>query len=153
MRLFKKQKIKKNGESMIVASGLKSISFKETYEKCNLPVITLYNDTYPLNFIIDSGASICVINKSVLKYLHYTEVKDKNVSVMTASEDVEGEAVKIQINDETNIEEVTFLVMNLDGQFKSISEQDGVIIHGILGNNFLEHKSALLNYSSFEISW
>lgn len=54
-------------------NGEPHMSFKESMDLVELPIITFYNNGKKLNFLLDTGANNSIINKSVIKDLDYKE--------------------------------------------------------------------------------
>ena len=52
------------------------MSFKESMNLTELPVVTFYNGTNKLNFLLDTGSNLCVINSNSLKPLTYTKLNE-----------------------------------------------------------------------------
>ena len=42
------------------------MSFKESMNLTELPIVTFYNGTNKLNFLLDTGSNLCVINSNSL---------------------------------------------------------------------------------------
>ena len=123
------------------------ISFRENYVKCGLPIITLYNDSFPLNFIIDTGCTTCIITKGVLKYLHYTESREYDKKIIAPGDNVEvDKIVDITLTDGSRCLQAEFAVMDMDSQFDQIKKSDEVEVHGIVGGPFMEGLQAVIDY-------
>ena len=127
-----------------------SISFEETFNKTGLPVISLYNDTTQLNFLLDTGSDCCVINSKELKYLHYTDTK-KKASTVDSSGVNQRNIIRMTLNDGDNIMHCRFVVMDLSAQFNEIYSKDKVRIHGILGSKFCKAAGLVIDFNKLRV--
>ena len=126
------------------------ISFKETFKKTGLPIITLYNDCCALNFLVDTGSDVNCINKDKLKYLHYTET-NKSGNMVNSSGVNKSDVIMMPINDKHDMATVEFYVLDLSIQFDTIAVYDGVKIDGILGSKFCKDAGLIINYNDYKI--
>ena len=58
-------------------SNNESISIKK-YMPGDLPIITLYNNDTPFNFLLDTGSNICHICPSIVKNIKYSSIDKGN---------------------------------------------------------------------------
>ena len=130
----------------------KTVSFKDNYIHCGLPVISLYNDNTQLNFIVDSGSTVNVINKDAVKYLHYTET-GMGAEVATGGNSATGDLINIPLHDTNIVVNANFLVLNLDKQFTEIKAKEQVTVHGIIGCKFLETIEGVLNFKTYTLTY
>lgn len=128
-----------------------SISFEETFNKSGLPIITLNNRDYPLNFLIDTGSDVCCINKDSLKYIHYTQT-NKKAHFVTTTGPVESQSVVISLNDKEDDVNIEFNVLDFSAQFKEIEEKNGVHIDGILGSRFCGDAGLIIDFSKLIVT-
>lgn len=126
------------------------VSFKETFKKTGLPIITLYNDDCVLNFLVDTGSDVNCINKDKLKYLHYTET-NKSGSMVNSSGVNKSNVIMMSINDKHSMAAVEFYVLDLSNQFNAIAQHDGVQIDGILGSKLCKDAGLIINYNDCKI--
>lgn len=121
-------------------------SFEDTMGIHKVPVISFEHKGKIVNFIIDSGASHSVINKSSLNEFDFRLIENVEGKVYG----VEGNAI------ETNLAYITleknghkfqdiFQVMEVPGLSK-IKKDHNVEIHGFLGSQFLKKYQFLINY-------
>ena len=123
------------------------ISFKESTDLTSLPIATFTCGKKKLNFILDSGATACVIDENVV-----TTLSNEYCTKTNLKEEVwgmEGNAVNSDIMQlDITYSNLTFnelfLVSDLSQAFNKIKEESGVKLHGIIGNNFfIKHKYIL----------
>lgn len=127
--------------------SIDSVSFKDSFEKSNLPIITLYNDCYALNFLIDTGSTFSCIDTHTLKYLHYTNTNASR-EVVTVNGVNESPVILMTINDSTDCVEELFTVVDM-GNSNSIN--DGITIHGILGSTFCKRANFVIDYNELKV--
>lgn len=133
-----------------IAKDSKSISFEETFNKTGLPVISLYNDSNQLNFLLDTGSDCCVINSKELKYLHYTDIR-KKVNTVDSSGINQRNIIRMALDDGNNIVHCRFVVMDLSAQFNEIYNKDKVRIHGILGSKFCKAAGLIIDFNKLRV--
>lgn len=132
--------------SIIKNMNGKAISFRESMDLANLPVVTFRNHDRKLNFLLDTGSNVSYINKSMLDSVDH-ELIDKNAE----SFGIEGIKVnnpfcKMKVgykNLEFNEE---FCIADLDCAFSTVKQESGVQIHGILGSKFFEKYKYILDF-------
>lgn len=126
------------------------VSFEETFKKTGLPIITLYNDCYPLNFLVDTGSDVNCINKDTLKYLHYTET-NKSGNMVNSSGIEQSNVIMLPINDKHDMASIEFYILDLSNQFNAIAQHDGIQIDGILGSKLCKDAGLIINYNDYKI--
>ena len=122
------------------------ISFKEGLDLTELPIVTFYQGTKKLHFLLDTGSNISYINKEVLDSI---EAEDLNSSSSTFG--VEGNGVEthhysieIGYKDQKFVEE--FGAVDLSAAFSTIEQESGIKLHGIIGNRFFEKYKYILDF-------
>ena len=120
-----------------------------------LPIITLTNNNKALNFIIDSGSNVSHICSNYFKDINATLIDTpeeatisglgsvvSNIKMCEASfEDVMGKTYNVQLSISEELNEVA----------KSMEESTGVVIHGLLGTDFLKEYKCNINFDSLEV--
>lgn len=122
-----------------------TISFEESFNKVGLPVIQLFNDSYPLNFLVDTGSDDNFIDTNVLKYIHYTESDEKPRGVICASGQTESKSIFVCINDLEDCATEKFYTLDMSSMNK---EHAGMHINGILGSRFCNDAGLVIDYSN-----
>lgn len=122
------------------------ISFKESMDLANFPIITFVNNNKKLNFLLDTGSTDSHINNSELEFLDF-KLLDKNVEVFGIEGSITNYPIcSMTINYKDKSYNEYFFISNLDEAFKKVKEKDGVNLHGILGNSFLEKNSCKIDF-------
>lgn len=123
-----------------------NMSFRETMDLCELPIVTFMNNGKKLNFLLDTGASKSVIHSGALKGLIYESInksgdiygidgKRMNVSFISMSIEYKGKDYN---------EEFQSIDMNIP--FSNLKTDFGVNLHGILSSNFFQKYKYVLNF-------
>lgn len=122
------------------------ISFKESLEKTNLPIIVLYNDVMALNFLIDTGSDDNCIDGNILDHLHYTETGMYN-EVSSISGTVMSPIINLPINDGSSVVIERFNIVDLSAT--NIDRE--IKINGILGSKFCKIAELVIDYKHCKI--
>lgn len=124
------------------------LSFKESFDLTGLPIITLYSDNTKLNFILDTGSTNSHINKEVFTALNAEKCPYTSTVFGMEGNKIECEYYKVPIKykEISFVEE--FCSTDLSNAFKSVKEESGVQLHGILGSDFFERRKYILNFSN-----
>lgn len=121
------------------------ISFKESLDLTQIPVITLQEEDTKLNFLLDSGSSDSYISGSAARMLIGTPVDtDYTYTTSTGLGTTSKKIDSILRYKENGFRVSLYINDDLDNSFNTIKKDSGVKIHGILGSDFLkEHKYVL----------
>lgn len=122
------------------------MSFRETMDLCELPIITLMNNGHKLNFLLDTGASKSVIHSGALEGLNYDKSdkigdiygidgKRQNISFIN---------MPIAYKGKDYYEE--FQVVDMSISFNNLKSDFGVNLHGILSSTFFQKYRYVLNF-------
>ena len=123
------------------------ISFKESMDLVELPIITFVNNGNKFNFLFDTGASLSSINKECLKSFNY-EKEDKSGTVYGIDGNKqELNYVKAILNYRGREYSESFQVVDLSQAFNHIKQDYGVTLHGIIGNSFFQKYKYVLDFS------
>lgn len=122
------------------------MSFRETLDLTELPIVTFRNNNKKLNFLLDTGASNSVINKSVLDEISYSLTGKRNSIYGADGIREEVDIVSIGVNYIDNIFNEEFYAKDLDNAFGNLKESHGVNLHGILGNSFFQRYKYIIDF-------
>lgn len=122
------------------------ISFKESMNLCDLPVVTFFQGDKRFNFLLDTGSNNSIIDKRVLKQMEYTPLKER--SDLYGVEGIKHIVKTCSITLSFNNRDYTYnyLIKNMEGSFKKIKEATGVTIHGIIGSLFFNEFKYVLDF-------
>lgn len=125
------------------------LPFKDTLTNVGIPIVTLENGEKEFNFILDTGSDISHIDSNIKTSLSdIEEVEGDNLTVTTASGSVEGNNnwVRVPLNYKKQYFIEDFMLLDLHDVFKTIKEDTGIQLHGILGSTFLRKYGYILDY-------
>lgn len=130
-------------------NGEPHMSFKESMDLVELPIITFYNNGKKLNFLLDTGANNSIINKSVIKDLDYKECTE-NLDTFGIDGEVKSSmpTCTMEVKYKDNSFEDTFTILNMDSAFRQVKEDSGVQLHGILGSLFFQKYKYVIDFKS-----
>lgn len=124
------------------------ISFKESMDLTELPVITFTNNDIKLNFLLDTGSNNSFINKSILNMLDYKELNGASNIIGFEGNKIENSICEMKIGYKDYVFDTTFNIADLDASFNVIKQEDGVQLHGILGSLFFQKYKYVLDFQS-----
>lgn len=123
-----------------------AISFKESMDLIELPIVTFRIDGKKVNFLLDTGANDSVIHKGLLKTLPHTKCEEKAEVLAVNGETMITNIVKMKLSYKNNQYEESFRTADLIGIIKQIKSRSGVTLHGIIGNQFMEKYKYVLDF-------
>ena len=124
------------------------ISFKESMDLTELPVITFVNNNVKLNFLLDTGSNNSLINKSILNMLDYKELDGTSKLIGVEGNNIKNSICEMKIEYKDYVFDTTFNIADLDTPFNVIKQEDGVQLHGILGSLFFQKYKYVLDFQS-----
>ena len=125
-----------------------AMSFRNSIDLAELPVVTFYQGSKKINFLLDTGSNNCIINSSYLKNLNHRIV----CNVENTVTGIEGNGQKAEgvctfaMSYKDKIYEYAFVIQDMSGVFNSIKKETGVTIHGILGSKFFNDYKYVLDF-------
>lgn len=135
-----------------ISKKVTSISFKESLDLTDLPIITVENNGKKLNFLLDTGSNVSHINSNILDSLSdYSKVPAAPTEITTVNgvESIEGSWIELPFYYKKQYFSETFLPLDLTDAFDSIKRDNGVQLHGILGNSFFAKYRYVLDFDDF----
>lgn len=123
------------------------ISFRESMDLTELPVVTFYNGDKKLNFLLDTGSNISHINSSSLSFLEHEKIDMQAETMGFEGNKVSNEFCRMTVFYKNQKFEDEFSITDLDDAFNVIKQENGVQIHGILGSKFFEKYRYVLDFS------
>lgn len=122
------------------------MSFKESMNLTELPVITFYNKSTKLNFLLDTGSNECVINSKIIDSLNYTKLDKKGSVFGMEGNSIDIDYISIDFTYNNKSYSSSFQVVDMQDAFDRVKQESGVTIHGILGNLFFEKYKYILDF-------
>lgn len=131
-------------------NSLTKLSFADYMGRLNLPIITLTNNGQTFNFLVDTGASISVVDSIVLDKIEHTKL-----NTVGEAYGIDGNIVKVNyVSIELAKEDMTFTeqfqVMRLDA-FDNLKETDNLELSGILGSAFLKAHGFVIDFEKLTL--
>lgn len=125
-----------------------AMSFKQGLDLTGLPIITLYQGDTPLNFILDTGSDISVIDSNALPQINHEILKGVEGSIYGIDgKKVNANVCTFTLNYKNNFYKHNYLVKDLGDAFRHIKHDHGVTLHGMLGSKFFNEFKYILDFS------
>lgn len=129
-----------------------TISIKESLDLCNLAVVTLVNNNNKFNFMLDTGAVECLVTKSALKQMQWSDL-GQTIDANGFNGKIElcpGAVANLSYKDKVFSTEL-FMSRSLDKTFQELKQNTGVQLHGIIGNAFLKRYGYVLDFDNLKV--
>lgn len=126
-------------------NNLSRLSFGELMGRHNFPIVTLSNNGKDFNFLVDTGASVSIIDSKVLDEFEYTKLEQEGNAYGVDGNIVKVEYVDLELSTEDNTFTEQFQVMRLSA-FDNLRETDHLDLHGILGSDFLYAHNSTVDF-------
>lgn len=120
-------------------------SFEDTMGKADLPIVSFTQDGKCFKFLIDSGASISVLNSSSLANIECIELGEKQKIYGIDGNNVDVSLVGVKLYSQNHKFVEIFQVCEVPG-LDNIKKDDGIEVVGILGNSFLKRYSFIIDF-------
>lgn len=124
------------------------ISFKEAMDLTDLPVITLYNNGKKFNFLLDTGATISVIDSNILDKFNHSKTESTGVVWGMEGNKINVSYVRASLEYKDKTYEEDFQVVDMSASFGEVKAESGVTLSGILGNSFFKKYQYILDFNS-----
>lgn len=129
------------------------MSFKQSMELCDMPIVTFYIGDRKLNFVLDTGCVQSMLDADVIdKYkldINYTketfEVWGANGKCSTDKMGV----LCLYYNNK-KFEETFVCSSTIKHTFSWLKQNKGVTVHGLLGSNFFNTYKYILDFNKLE---
>lgn len=124
------------------------MSFKEAMDLVELPVVTFYNEGKKFNFLLDTGATLSVIDSNILN--NFPHEKKENTGVIFGMEGnkIDVSYINASLMYRDKIYEEEFQVVDMAAPFNEVKAESGVTLSGILGNSFFKKYQYILDFNS-----
>ena len=128
------------------------ISFKETMDLLNIPIISFVCNGKKLHFILDSGSSYSHISSEVVNYVN-GKIEDVGETIKTISAGGELNNNKhciLKLKYNGKFYDSDFIITeNLMQQLAVIKKDFNIDIHGILGGDFLSKYEYTIDFKEY----
>ena len=124
------------------------MSFKEALDLIELPIVTFYQGDKKLNFMLDYGSNLSIIDINAVNNLKLEYIKLNKVNSILG---INGETrdagfVNMKFYYKHLKFDYDFQYLDLSNVVNSL-KQDGITIHGILGNQFFTKYKYILDFN------
>lgn len=123
-----------------------AMSFQNSMDLAELPVVTFRQGNKKINFLLDTGSNNCVIDSNILKSIDH-----KMLDVETNILGLEGNAQKtgvctIKMSYKDKEYEYPYVIQDMSAAFDSIKKETGVTVNGMLGSKFFNEFKYVLDF-------
>lgn len=123
-----------------------AMSFQNSMDLAELPVVTFRQGDKKINFLFDTGSNNCIIDSNILKNLDH-----KMLDVETNILGLEGNAQKtgvctIKMTYKDKEYEYPYVIQDMSAAFDSIKKETGVTVNGMLGSKFFNEFKYVLDF-------
>ena len=125
-----------------------NMSFKEAMDLVELPVVTFYNEGKKFNFLLDTGATISVIDSNVLDNFSHEKIETTGVLWGMEGNKIDVSYVRASLVYKDKVYEEDFQVVDMSASFNEVKAESGVTLSGILGNSFFKKYQYVLDFNS-----
>lgn len=125
-----------------------TMSFMESMNLVDLPVVTFFQGNNKFNFLLDTGSSNSIINKAILPNLNHKVTKE-NASTLMGMDGIKHDVDTCEITVFYKEREYTseYLIQDMTSPFETIKQTSGVTVHGIIGSKFFNKFKYILDFN------
>ena len=123
------------------------MSFRESMDLTELPVVTFYQGDKKINFLLDTGSNNSLINAYCGLDIEFNGTNTESEIYGINGEKIMAKCAKIKFSYKDFKFDYNFQVCDLSNTFEAIKKETGVNIHGILGNQFFKEYSYILDFN------
>ena len=144
------------GAYILYAAYAKSkdvMSFKQSMELCDLPIVTFYIGEKKLNFVLDTGCVQSMLDANIIdKYkldINYTK---ETFEVWRDNGKCTTDKIGIQRHyyNDKKFEETFVYSSTIKYTFNWLKQNKGVTVHGLLGSDFFNTYKYILEFKKLE---
>lgn len=134
-------------ESNIRKNNDRKMSFKESMDLAEMPVVTFYQGDKKFNFLLDTGSNYSHISKEAAKSIKGTMI-DTKAKVSGIGEGETSAVCKTTLSYKGKDYNIDLSVTNhLTDVFADIKKETGVQVHGLIGNQFFQEHKYILDFN------
>lgn len=122
------------------------ISFRETMDLVDLPIITFQVGDRKLNFLLDTGADQCIIDSSIIGDIQHEPLEGAGSLYGVGGAVSEVSYVNIMLKYKGVEYSDRFQSMDLSPTFGMLKEEHGVNLHGVIGNSFFQKYKYVIDF-------
>lgn len=122
------------------------ISFRETMDLVDLPIITFQVGDRKLNLLLDTGADQCIIDSSIIGDIQHEPLEGTGSLYGVGGVVSEVSYVNIMLKYKGVEYSDRFQSMDLSPTFGMLKEEHGVNLHGVIGNSFFQKYKYVIDF-------
>ena len=139
--------------SAIIINGVEdcnrkdAMSFREAMDLTNLPIVTFYQGDKKFNFLLDTGATLSVINQAALESITHTTTNETGelYGVDGVKREVSYASINLAYKNKDYTEE--FQVLDMQEAIDQVKAESGVNMVGIIGSEFFRKYKYILDFN------
>ena len=134
-------------ESNIRKNNDRKMSFKESMDLAEMPVVTFYQGDKKFNSLLDTGSNYSHISKEAAKSIKGTMI-DTKAKVSGIGEGETSAICKTTLSYKDKDYNIDLGITNhLTDVFADIKKETGVQVHGLIGNQFFQEHKYILDFN------
>ena len=127
---------------------INGMSFKESLDLINLPIVTFEYEDKKLNLILDTGSDDSFIDPECIKDFNLP-LKEVTTSIGTGNGTITSSGiVELNIKYKNTTYNNLFILSDLSGAFDRLKKERGIEVHGILGSIFFTRYKYKLDFKN-----
>lgn len=126
-----------------------TISFKESLDLTEMPIVTFTHNGNKLNFLLDTGSNHNLIDESAADLLKISAgemVMHTSVNAGGKEKAEPRPKVEMTVGYKDNVFTDSFYIIDMAEPFNEIKKESGVTVHGIIGNAFMSKYKYVLDF-------
>lgn len=133
-------------EDKIRKANNRKMSFRESMDLAEMPVVTFYQGDKKFNFLLDTGSNYSHISKEAAKEIQ-GETMDAKAKVSGIGEGETSAVCRTTLSYKGANYDIDLCVTDhLTDAFASIKAETGVQVHGLIGNQFFQKHRYVLDF-------
>lgn len=124
-----------------------AISFQQGFDLTELPIVTFSQGKNKYNFLLDTGANNNIIDKRVLDTINHKKVNYTSDIMGFEGNKVNADLCTITLSYKDNDYSYFYLICDMSKVFDQIKQENGVILHGIIGSKFFHEFQYVLDFA------
>jgi hypothetical protein len=121
------------------------MSFKESLDLANLPIVTMYQGNNKIHFLLDTGSTDNMIDSNYT-ILNYKNIENECANLTGIGGTQQTELIELNLFYKDKEFVVDALKLDMSNTFGVIKQNTGIQLHGILGSSFFNKYKYILDY-------
>lgn len=123
-----------------------AMSFQNSIDLAELPVVTFYQGKKKINLLLDTGSNNCVIDSGILDSIEHTMLKNETSIFGLEGNHSKASICLIKMSYKDREYEYPYIIKDMSEAFASIKKETGVTINGMLGAKFFNEFKYVLDF-------